>query len=106
MQFKDRLKQEPQNPVMLLDRDKKTLCGIYVGDLNRPIRDPEIINKIKSALAKTTFNVRYKRPWPKEQEEGGFFRVTLVHINSSNHSIFVSRFQKEVACRRKKPSRD
>jgi hypothetical protein len=69
LQYKDRLKENPQNPVMLLDRENKTICGVHVGDLHRPITNPEIIKKVKSALAKTSFNIRYTRPWPKGQEE-------------------------------------
>jgi hypothetical protein len=54
---------------MLLDREKKTICGVYVENLHRQITDKEIIKKVKSALSKTSFNIRYNPPWPKDQEE-------------------------------------
>ena len=70
LENKDRQSAHPAQPVMLLDRKKRTICGVLVGDLSRPIKDPRTVEAVKAALKKCNFHVRYTLPWSREDEEG------------------------------------
>jgi hypothetical protein len=87
--FKDRLQAHPRKAVMLLDREKKSLAGVFVGNLDKPIKDPKIVEAVKSALKGSTFNVRYEQPWSRDEEEGRWCGwMTLVFSSKGNlHSL-------------------
>jgi len=98
LENKDRQSPHPAQPVMLLDRKNRTICGVSVGDLSRPIKDPRTVEAVKAALKKCNFHVRYTLPWSREDEEE--FRNTLRAEGKDQDTI-----EKKVAFKKKKRTR-
>ncbi len=67
--------------VPLLDVEKGELCGVRLGNLNRPINDPETRRNIEKAMMPLNINIEYRVPpkpeWRKKMLEKGLTEAEI-----------------------------
>ena len=79
-------------PIPLLDEGQRTIAGVRVRDLSKPITDRDEQWKIEEAISKLDLHIEYKRPRNLEWEEGKLAPIyqSGMHLNGTSHFFLIA----------------